>query len=226
MKYFIPSYYIENTPLQSPWWKRVLKKVIYGDNFTYKNQLQESLLYQWHVYQFAREIIIQNGIGSLLDCGCGIGAKLDELVKDICPVIYGVDNAYNVRNAIKLWKFGNWSNIDLDNPSHMLDRKFDLVMSVDVVEHLRSPEKLLKWMIKHCHQKSLLLISTPDRDAIYGEGNIGPPDNSAHVREWNFEEFSSFLEANSLRIIEHKHLPSIKSDLNDRTCQVVLAEVS
>lgn len=226
MKYFLPSRYIENPPLQSPWWKRALKRLIYGGNFTYKNQLQESLLYQWHVYQFAREIIMQNEIGSLLDCGCGIGAKLDRLIKDICPVIYGVDNVYNIRNANRLWQFGNWLSADLDNPSFVLDRKFDLIMAIDVVEHLRSPEKLLKWMIGHCHQKTFLLISTPDRDMIYGKGHIGPPDNPSHIREWNVEEFSSFLRANALRIIEHRHLSSVKSDLRDRTCQVILSVVS
>jgi hypothetical protein len=38
-----------------------------------------------------------------------------------------------------------------------------------------------------------LIISTPERDAVAGKRDYGPPRNTSHYREWNAQEFKSYM---------------------------------
>jgi hypothetical protein len=38
-----------------------------------------------------------------------------------------------------------------------------------------------------------LVISTPERNRMRGEKDFGPPENTAHYREWNEQEFKEYV---------------------------------
>ncbi len=66
-----------------------------------------------------------------------------------------------------------------------------MVVCADVIEHLPNPDDLLDF-ISDINFK-ILVISTPERDAVAGRNDFGPPENTAHYREWNAVEFKNYL---------------------------------
>lgn len=74
-----------------------------------------------------------------------------------------------------------------------------------MIEHLSRPTNILTELstlledgyIRH------LIISTPCRDRARGSGDLGPPENSAHVQEWTKAEFGDLLAKHKLQPIAH-----------------------
>ena len=76
----------------------------------------------------------------------------------------------------------------------------DIVICADVIEHLLNPDELLECMARI--DSEFIVLSTPDRDLLT-KGVDGPPDNNAHVREWNFEEFGAYIGSH-FEVIVHE----------------------
>ena len=53
-------------------------------------------------------------------------------------------------------------------------------------------------IIKYLKKDGYLIISTPERELLRGKNNLAP--GKYHVREWNKEEFTNFL--NSFKIFK------------------------
>jgi len=108
-----------------------LGKTVYTENF-YALQRADS-------YSSAKKIlpIVQDYVSynSVIDIGCGVGTWLRacrELTQgDLC----GVDGAYVNVDQIEIPEdcFHPW---DISTPLEILDRKFDLTISVEVAEHI------------------------------------------------------------------------------------------
>lgn len=80
----------------------------------------------------------------------------------------------------------------------------DLIICSDVIEHIVDPDELLEY-IKSMKFK-YLIISTPDRGLLYrpwSRGNIGPPSNKAHIREWAFKELADYISKH-FNVIDHR----------------------
>lgn len=68
-----------------------------------------------------------------------------------------------------------------------------IVICADVIEHIKDPHKLPRQLSDISHICPFLLISTPDRDKYRGKNHNGPSPNTAHIREWLFDEFYRLL---------------------------------
>lgn len=162
-----------------------------------------STLYQYKVYQYARKIIKSRNFCRLLDVGCGYGIKLKEIIHPVCQNIVGIDGNYAIKFCSNSYSFGDWYHDDIENPTLKLDRKFDLIISSDVIEHMVDPDKLLEYIKKYSHKATQIIVSTPERDRISNQNPQGPPRNLSHVREWNMAELHSYFKSRGLRIIRH-----------------------
>ncbi len=148
--------------------------------------------WQKEVYEFAKEIAVQNNFLKILDIGTGSGYKLlnnfsnfDTLGIDVTPTVEWLRKNYPDRN---------WSD------SFEPVQGYDLIIASDVIEHIPDPDSLLD-LIEKCNPK-LIVLSTPDRNLLPKEYHNGPPKNKAHVREWTMEEFNKYI---SSRFKVHKH---------------------
>lgn len=100
----------------------------------------------------------------VLELGCGDGS-MSKLVREVCKAhIIGVDF-----NPDIVWKAQQFCDYvfteDLDDP-HSLDalegEKFDIITLVDVIEHLKYPEKLLKRLSHFLLDEGQVLLSVPN----------------------------------------------------------------
>lgn len=86
---------------------------------------------------------------SVLDVGCGIGTWLKVFEENGITDYFGVDGDYVQRNMLKIPE-AKFAAKDLRN-DWSLDRKFDLVVCLEVAEHLpiENAERLVNSLISH-----------------------------------------------------------------------------
>ena len=93
------------------------------------------------------------------------------------------------------WPGDERTNIDIQSPLHKIPLEsnyFDAILCIAVLEHVENPDTLMNFLAA-IHFK-FLIISTPEREIIRGRGDYGPPENTAHYREWNAAEFENYVQ--------------------------------
>ena len=174
-----------------------------GNPIPYINDEYSGMIFQVQVYEYARKIIKLNGLQSILDVGCGFGAKLEKIIYPVCQDIVGVDVEHAISYCKEKYQFGDWVIDDIEFPQKKLDNQFDMIISSDVIEHLVNPDKLLEYIRHYCHAHTHIIISTPERDRISNQNPLGPPRNQTHVREWNMSELHSYFRSRGFSITNH-----------------------
>lgn len=160
----------------------------YFDDTPWEDQFQDE------VYKSASNLIKSNYFPSkvrVLDMGCGSSFKAKK---------HGLHDGHylgvDVPETVE-WLRGKYSNPNVTFETfeyfrqNILDTKADVVVCSDAVEHTLDP-----WlMMELCYRTGAewLVLSTPDRDALRGVEDQGPPLNHTHVREWNQQELVEFL---------------------------------
>lgn len=196
----------------------------YQDNPEFANE------YQIEVYKLAVDLIKKHKLQSVADVGCGHGYKLNKYVIPRVETTVGIDMPESIRYCQEEYSSGTWISDDINQPANVPEQKFDLVMSVDVIEHLINPDNLIAYLKQLSNPDSWVLISTPERDLVRGSSDLGPPPNPAHVREWNQEELAQYLTSQGLEIHQHQVVEDIASEKKKsvpgrnfgKTCQVVI----
>ena len=99
--------------------------------------------------------------GKLLDIGCGFGAVLEEMAKYPEWELHGLEvgeGAVNfARNRVPSAEITDGVVDDVDYP----EGKFDCIMMITVLEHLKDPKGVLKTVTKWLAPGGLLVIQTP-----------------------------------------------------------------
>ncbi len=209
----------------------------YKENLTEDNNpiaKYQSIIYnqKWQVDVYKYVSTLVNKRHSILEVGCGNGDKLIKHIGKKTKDITGVDQEININYCNTHHSFGNWLAIDLENQQYRIEKQFDIIISVDVIEHLVNPDHLFLFIKKHAHKDSLIILSTPERDLVRGEEHTGPPDNQLHIREWNFHEFEKYIRSHDLEIINHFYVNAYKrtlrqkfhdfrKNINIKNCQVI-----
>lgn len=152
--------------------------------------------WQKEVYLLAKSIMHKYGLEKIADVGCGSGYKLinyfpvgfETVGYEIEPTFSKLKEKYPDRV---------WRESDFDSTPE----EADLVICSDVIEHVIDPDKLCEYLKKFNAQ--YYVISTPERDMVYGGTHYGPPANPTHVREWNSQEFKDYMES-QFYVISHQ----------------------
>lgn len=185
----------------------------------YLDSLEDSVTYQLDVYQFAASVMEKSQAHSIVDIGCGLGSKLKQHIQSPDVHIFGVDCEASIKYCQKEYDFGEWIIDDIENPQYNPSKRVDSIICSDVVEHLVNPDLLFDYFLRWSHKDTQIIISTPERDLRRGPDDMGPPQNTAHVREWNSEEFSRYLSSQALEVKEHK-IVELRAGM--LTCQLAL----
>jgi 2-polyprenyl-3-methyl-5-hydroxy-6-metoxy-1,4-benzoquinol methylase len=165
--------------------------------------IDETLIWQPQVYSLALEMMLRSGIKNLIDIGSGNGKKLKPFL-DAGINVHVFDFGDNLKFIAE--EYSSYENISL----HECNLEFSipelddaitsdaLIIASDVIEHIIEPHYFLQWLSAYSKKVSLMLISTPDRDKIRGYGSLNSPENKAHVREWNLNEFMCLMQEYSI----------------------------
>jgi SAM-dependent methyltransferase len=144
-----------------------------------------------------------------LDAGCGEGfAALNLLNKYPQAKFFGVDLSVE---AIKQAK-----NVVPQMPTSVADvtklpfpdKQFDMVVSLEVLEHLPQPELAVE-MYKRLSRRYVLL-SVPNEPVfrtlrmLEGSDLLRWGDHPEHINHWNFNSFARFLERQGLKVLERR----------------------
>ena len=160
------------------------------------------VLHQPDVYSLAASLGRKFGCTHILDIGCGRGHKLVKLHPEFKLV--GVDFGDNILFCGNHYPFGQWFSHDFEIPmGHFLPQEIlekTLIICSDVIEHLINPAALLNGLSYFLEYAPVAILTTPERDLVRGDDDMGPPANPAHVREWNRAELSELLSAFSFQI--------------------------
>jgi len=115
---------------------------------------------QNEIYLYAYKLAVEEGIESIYDVGCGSAFKLLKYFKQFD--ITGFEIEPTLSWLKKRYPKHQWKLSDLSlRPTN---KKVDLIICSDVIEHLVNPDELLNF-INHLDFKYLIL-STPDRDKL------------------------------------------------------------
>jgi hypothetical protein len=147
------------------------------DDTPYKDE------YQDEVYEEAKNILLNNNYSSVLDIGTGSGFKLLKYFNDYRT--FGVDVEPTITFLRHQYPEKEWGNFE------SISGSFNLAICSDVIEHIPEPDEFIESILALDFDK--IIFSTPDRNSMYGEGNLGEPSNTAHVREWTMSEFYCYL---------------------------------
>ena len=106
---------------------------------------------------------------SILDVGCGYGTHL-KLAADRGWSCFGIEPSEHARE-VAANRYGKTIKI-VERAEDLLPRRFDLIVMLDVIEHLKDPYKLFFALFGKgaIHSDSLVVISTPNArsfDAVH-----------------------------------------------------------
>lgn len=170
--------------------------------------LTRNPLKKYFLQRFTRrilELIKQEKPRKLLDVGCGEGF-IDEIILEKLPKIklIGVDVSGSVLSkAKKRNPKGNYLKAALPNLPFS-DNNFDLVICLEVLEHLPYYAKALEELIRLSKKK--LIISVPNEPwftilrFLGGQNILQLGKHPEHVNFWNKKLFLKFLKETGMRV--------------------------
>ena len=126
---------------------------------------------------------------TVLDLGCGEGYGTKILKRAGASKIIGVDiNKEVIKQAKK--NYSSKSVFFQEGDAQGLefkDKSFDLVISLELIEHLQNYKKYLKEVKRVLKTKGVFILSTPNKDNYRGESS------PFHVKEFSLEELRETL---------------------------------
>ena len=187
-----------------------------GDNIYWTDEvINSSRYFQYGVYKFARQLVIEKNCRSIVDIGCGPAMKAVQFFGGIPELsLTGIDQQKPIDFCNTQHSVGTWIADDFDDPSSEIPiTRSDFIVCSDVIEHVVDPVKLLDYMKRLMDHQSYALISTPDRHRLLGRG-ARKPFNPHHVREWSFKEFAAFIDSQGFNILSHTRALGVKAGTN------------
>ena len=156
----------------------------------------------WRRYQF--ENILKYINSSVLDVGPGTGNNI-QYYKDKASQITLLEINKNLANSLKLKFDDDKKIIVLNTDIHSQEKKFDTILYMDVLEHIKDDEKEIDKALKQLNSGGNLIFFVPAYQFLYSDFDkaIG------HIKRYNKKFFLSFKKDENITIIKLKYIDSI-----------------
>lgn len=159
--------------------------------------------FRWHNL---RKLVKKYVIGeSILDAGCGTGHTTLELLNEGYEVT-AIDLSQELVDFTqRIIKENNYKGdvrvLDLTNAKVLGENKFDTIVCLDVLEHIRDDELALNNLYYILKKDGHLIVSVPALRFLYGirDKKIG------HYRRYSRDELIEKLKASGFEIIDIKY---------------------
>ena len=150
-----------------------------------------------------------------LDVGCGAGLLCEPLAR-MGAHVTGLDAAPENIAAARAHCIQSGLTIDyrVGSVEGLHDERFDLVTSLEVIEHVSDPAGFVRGLAGALAEGGLLVISTPNRTALSRLALIGIGESVAGIprgtHDWDRfltpEELTVHVEAAGLKVIDTRGL--------------------
>lgn len=152
---------------------------------------EENYWFQRHLVAYRYLLPLAQG-KTVLDLGCGEGYGTDLLASRASRAM-GVDLAPEaIYHARRAYRRPNLSFLYMDIYHLGLeDASCDLVCSLQVIEHLHEPERMMAEALRVLKPGGLCAVSTPNR-LVLSPGR-DKPVNPFHIFEFDHREFRDFM---------------------------------
>jgi SAM-dependent methyltransferase len=176
---------------------------------------ESPLLSQAYLFDPILEIIKKHKPQSILDLGCGNGAIANKLIQ-MGYNVYGVDGSelgINYANSINPARFFVSQFESNELPEDLPIKKFEMVISTEVVEHVYSPKQYTEYCKKALLPNGYFVVSTPYHGylknillAVFNkmDGHYGPLWEGGHVKFWSKKTLEILLKMNGFSDFEFK----------------------
>lgn len=145
---------------------------------------------------------------NVLDIGCATGYFAKKLQEKKCKV-WGIDSDKGALAVSKKYCVATYAT-DIENlPSIPFRQKFDYILLLDVIEHLKNPNRILQTTQRYLEENGRFIISTPNIAFIsnrishlagkFEYTDIGIMDVN-HVRFYTKSSLLSLLLKNRLKV--------------------------
>jgi SAM-dependent methyltransferase len=154
----------------------------------------------------------------VLDAGCGSGWAEPILAEKRAQRIDAFDIDEDCIKYAQLQKIKNSTfGVKDFNEQGFEEGRYDIAISIEVIEHLRGYEFYLSNLAKSLKKGGLLFLSTPNKKMSAGQ-------NTYHIQEFTIDEMTNMLGRNSFRIIKINGLST--NELSRIWAKVVPAKIT
>jgi len=140
-------------------------------------------------------------IKNICEIGCGVGILSSKLSKNGFRV-----DAFDLdKNAIKLAKkYNKNKNVNFftkDILGYNTNKKYDMVLAVEVIEHIRDDVNAIKKIARILKKNGILLLTVPINEEYRTEFD----DRSGHIRRYEVRDLSNKLKNSGFRVIKTRY---------------------
>jgi len=149
-----------------------------------------------NVHKFRYEFAKQRASGKILDAACGAGYG-SAILSDVGEVT-GVD----IEHAAIEWAemhFPGPTYIKADITNEPFTGEFDYIASFETLEHLKEPEKMLRWFRKIL--KGRLFVSSPNEEFCKFIAEDFLNDKYPHHRHYTPKELEDLLNSEGFKVV-------------------------
>lgn len=165
-----------------------------------KNRGRNFVLYEKERSEFIQHYTQNNKEQSILDIGCRDGALTHYALSEK-NTITGCDIDTDSLNYAKNRGI-NTVYMDLNGPWEELgEKKYDIVMAFEIIEHLYFPEKVLEKIKVHLKNDGYLIGSVPNAFSwmnrillFFGIKKGTPLSDPTHINHFSYPELKSIFE--------------------------------
>jgi len=191
------SYYLEKA-----WWKRLYKRLLGSPvlNVKYNDYLVSTKIFS--------NLNVQS---TVLDLGCGNGEfcnRISQLKGCLCV---GIDRLPNlIENAIavkdKYRINSQFYNLDFDNVGNI--GKYDVILCMDVFEHVASPDLFVSLMARSLNDNGMILMRVPhgkDIKIFWKNQNFAYGADKHAVSGYTLPTISKLMLVHSLEVESYEY---------------------
>jgi len=151
-----------------------------------KTESKSSYYFYQHqkAYSFCERFVKGKNI---LEIGSGSGYGTNRLARNAKSIIAIDKDKASIKNSKKKYNSANINFISCKIENYFSNEKFDVIISLQVIEHLKNPEILLEKIHHLLEKNGVFIISTPNRlTQSYKE-------NPYHYKEYSSKELFYML---------------------------------